>query len=157
MATDTGRFRYTRISSVQGRAHWFGITWFDDGGQAIALTGLFPKPRASIAAPGRSVPFGANNSAMRVFVDGFRLPSGHHYPEAAFPGRYPCRTRLKLPHTSKHWHALFIELVIRMVQIWNFQGAFVFVALSYPSFRGDWSTVRLHFNFLPDAPSASFP
>jgi len=56
-------------------------------------------------------------------VDGFRLPSVHHWWEADLPGRYPCRLKLSFPHASKRWHALFIELVIRMVQIWNCQGS----------------------------------
>ena len=64
-------------------------------------------------------------SALRhgFAVSGFRLPSGHHCQEAVLPGRYPCRIRLRFPPASKHWHALFIELIIPMVQIWRFQAA----------------------------------
>ena len=59
----------------------------------------------------------------RFPIGGFRLPSGHHCQEADLPGRYPCRIKLSFPCASKHWRALFIELIIRMVQIWNCQAA----------------------------------
>ena len=60
----------------------------------------------------------------RFPVGGFRLPSGHHCQEADLPRGYPHRIKLSFPCASKHWRALFIELVIRMVQIWNCQGSF---------------------------------
>lgn len=60
----------------------------------------------------------------RFSVGGFHLPSRHHCQEADLPGGYPRRIKLSFPCASKRWRALFIELIIRMVQIWNFQGSY---------------------------------
>ncbi len=35
--------------------------------------------------------------------------------------KYPCSFQLKIPYTSKHWRALFIELTMSMIHILNFQ------------------------------------
>lgn len=35
--------------------------------------------------------------------------------------KYPCSFQLKIPYTSKHWRALFIELTMSMIHMLNFQ------------------------------------
>jgi hypothetical protein len=117
-ATNTAFFRYTRISPVQGIAHCW-LTCVIPVATPVPLR-LIPTPWASIAAPGRFVLFEANNFATHVFLDGFRLPAAGHPEAAALTDRYPCRIKLKVPRASKHWFALFIELVIGLKQILSF-------------------------------------
>lgn len=81
---------------------------------------LIPAPQASIVASGSSVHLSANISAICVFVDGFRLPDSHHWMPVAFRSKYPCSGQPELPHTSKHWRTLFIELIAGMIQIFNY-------------------------------------
>ncbi len=78
---------------------------------------LIPAPQASIIVSESSVHLNANISAICVFIDGFRLFRMHHCTQTGHKHRYPCENELEIPHTSKHWRTLFIELSTGMVQI----------------------------------------
>lgn len=76
-ATGTGFFRYSGISPTSTRKD---IVWHPSVISAAKPIPhrVIPTLWASIAAPGRSVPYCASHSAICVFVDGFRLPTAHH-------------------------------------------------------------------------------
>ena len=125
----TSFFRYTRISPVQGPAHWVASPRGYGRPSLYPFRGFFPAFGLPLAGRLLLRPEGLYLLMRAVLrhrfpVGGFRLPSLHHCQEADLPGGYPRRIKLNFPCASKHWRALFIELIIRMVQIWNFQGTY---------------------------------
>ena len=120
MATFTGYFRYKRISPPSKQDTLWLCPWTirchpDDP------SGLIPAPRASIIVPGSSVHLNANTSAICVFIDGFRLLWIHRWTLTGHEYKYPCIHELEIPHTSKYWRTLFIELIAGMIQIFKSQ------------------------------------
>ena len=128
LATAASFFRYTRISPIPGKTHCFGTACTTPAARQGCFTGLFP----NIGLPyfGRLLlrPEGLHllirTSLRHMFsVDGsvsFRgITAGGQSSGAGILAPWVWA----FPYASKHWLALFIELVIGMVQLWSFQGS----------------------------------
>lgn len=118
-ATTTSYFRYTQISLLQGRVHWWppSVPWLPHQLQE----GLFSHSERLLLHPEGLY------HLMRTFLRRMHVLTVsvlcRAITDAAQPLsiRYPSSKRLTVPYASKHWLALFIEVVISTIQISGFQ------------------------------------
>jgi len=113
------------------------------------LSGLFSHRERLLLRP--EGPYILMRTILRhaTYVGGFRLPVSHHFPTADLSRQVSLSVRAEIPRASKHWHALFIELAIGMVQIWNCQVSFSGSTRYTPSFDGHSRNTKTPFRLLP--------
>ena len=147
-ATATGDFRYTQISLLQGQARCLAFP-LSCRSPNRHPPGLFSHRERLLLRP--EGPYILMRTILRhaTYVGGFRLPVSHHFPTADLSRQVSLSVRAEIPRASKHWHALFIELAIGMVQIWNCQVSFSGSTRYTPSFDGHSRNTKTPFRLLP--------